>query len=197
MAAISHQTIRLSEGKHTSPHHGACVMELASMLAGEPFTDHPASGCPVIGSFLRAYNDSIDDERRQDLYACASAVVGTRSSSEVHSARAARLTAWATEHRERRRRRPFPVPSRLRRVRPARLPTTEATGAAAVRAISKHDDGTHAEVLALIAELVAIDASMHTRNASRSLTAATSRAPGSPAAIPVRRRDARRSRSVR
>ena len=27
------------------------------MLAGEPFSDHPESVCPVIGSFLRAYND--------------------------------------------------------------------------------------------------------------------------------------------
>ena len=36
------------------------------MLAGEPFSDQPASVCPVIGSFLRAYNDSIDDGRRQD-----------------------------------------------------------------------------------------------------------------------------------
>ena len=27
------------------------------MLAGEPFTDQPESVCPVIASFLRAYND--------------------------------------------------------------------------------------------------------------------------------------------
>ena len=49
------------------------------MLAGEPFTDHPASVCPVIGSFLRAYNDSVDDGRRQDLYEYASKVVGSRT----------------------------------------------------------------------------------------------------------------------
>ena len=35
------------------------------MLAGEEFTDHPASVCPVIGSFLRPDNDSIGDEHRQ------------------------------------------------------------------------------------------------------------------------------------
>ena len=28
-------------------------MELASMLAGEQFTDHPACVCPVLGSLLR------------------------------------------------------------------------------------------------------------------------------------------------
>jgi hypothetical protein len=47
-----------------------CVMELASILADEPFSDHPRSECPMIGSFLRAYNDRIDDGRRQDLYGC-------------------------------------------------------------------------------------------------------------------------------
>ena len=29
-----------------------CVMELASMLAGERFGDRPVSVCPVIGAFL-------------------------------------------------------------------------------------------------------------------------------------------------
>jgi len=41
MGPVTHQTIRLSRGKHSSPEEGACVMELASMLAGEPFSDHP------------------------------------------------------------------------------------------------------------------------------------------------------------
>ena len=53
MSPVSYQTIKLIKGKHSGPDAGACVMELASMLAGEPFTDHPASVCPVIGSFLR------------------------------------------------------------------------------------------------------------------------------------------------
>ena len=61
MSPVTHQTIKLGKGKHSSPEEGACVMELASMLASEPFSDHPASVCPVIASFLRAYNDSVDD----------------------------------------------------------------------------------------------------------------------------------------
>ena len=103
MSHVTHQTIKLSKGRHNSPQEGACVMELASMLAGEPFSDHPASVCPVIGSCLRAYNDWIDDRRRQDLYAYASKVVGTRSSQEVQRARAARVTAWVGEVARRRR----------------------------------------------------------------------------------------------
>jgi hypothetical protein len=63
-------------------------MELASMLAGEDFTDHPQAACPVIGAFLRAYNDCIDDAERQDLYAYAAKVVGTRSTFEVECPRA-------------------------------------------------------------------------------------------------------------
>jgi hypothetical protein len=75
----SHQTVRLSRGKHRDPTQGVCVMELASMLAGERFSDRPRSVCPVIGAFLRAYNDRVDDARRQDLYVFAAEAVGTRS----------------------------------------------------------------------------------------------------------------------
>src|SRR5581483_11954225 len=101
MSSVTHQTIKLSKGKHASPEDGACVMELASMLADEPFSDHPASVCPVIGSFLRAYNDSIDDERRQDLYAVASRAVGSRGSIGVQRERAEVLTEWALEMQRR------------------------------------------------------------------------------------------------
>ena len=65
---VSHQTVRLSPGRHGRPEDGVCVMELASMLAGERFSDRPRSVCPVIAAFLRSYNDQVDDRRRQDLY---------------------------------------------------------------------------------------------------------------------------------
>jgi hypothetical protein len=131
-------------------------MELASMLADEPFSDHPTSVCPVIGSLLRAYNDSIDDDRRQDLYAFASKVVGSRASDEVHRARAGRLVAWTREG----------TGGRLTRLRrrlevsrsvPLDVHRLEAAGTQAVRSIRRHSDQTHAQVLALIDELLAID----------------------------------------
>ena len=77
MPQVSYQTIRLAKGKHQSAEQGACVMELASMLAGESFTDHPQSVSAPIASFLRRYNDVLDDRRRQDLYPYAARVVGT------------------------------------------------------------------------------------------------------------------------
>ena len=154
MSPVSYQTIKLSKGKHTSPDDGACVMELASMLSGEPFTDHPASVCPVIGSFLRSYNDSIDDSRRQTLYEYASRVVGSRACQRIQQARADRLNRWAAEMS---RTRPiWFLRSPLRAVGRLRKPPADAVGTYAVHAIPRHTDQTHASVLALIDELLAM-----------------------------------------
>ncbi len=153
MSPVSYQTIKLSKGKHVSPEDGACVMELASMLAGEPFTDHPASVCPVIGSFLRSYNDSIDERRRQSLYEYASRVVGSHGGHRVQEARAQRLTAWAEGmHRTRR---TWFLRSPARALTRLRKPPIDAVGSYAVRAIPRHNDETHAAVLALVDELLA------------------------------------------
>jgi hypothetical protein len=70
-------------------------MELASMLAEEPFTDRPATISPVIGAFLRTYNDGLDDGRRQDLYPLASLIVGTAGSRAVERERASRCLGFA------------------------------------------------------------------------------------------------------
>jgi len=45
MTSVSHQTIKLGRGKHSSPQEATCVMELVSILAGEPFSDHPYFVC--------------------------------------------------------------------------------------------------------------------------------------------------------
>jgi hypothetical protein len=69
-------------------------MEIASMLAGEPFTDEPRSVCPVVAEFLRTYNDQVDDERRQDLYAYAALVVGTCEGAPAERRRADLCMEW-------------------------------------------------------------------------------------------------------
>jgi hypothetical protein len=152
MSPATHQTIKLGKGKHSSPDDGACVMELASMLAGERFTDHPESVCPAIGSFLRAYNDSIDDARRQDLYAYASRIVGSRSSTAVERARADRLLTWARERHPRRVARL--LPARMRSLASQRRPPADAAGTHAVHAIRRHTDESHVAALALVNELL-------------------------------------------
>ena len=87
MVPASHQTVRLARGRHRSAADGACVMELASMLAGERFTDHPRCVDPVIAAYLRALNDRLDARRRQTLVPYAPAVVGTRGERRERRAR--------------------------------------------------------------------------------------------------------------
>src|ERR1700749_568530 len=93
--AVSHQTVRLGSGRHPRPGNGVCVIELASMLAGERFGGRPPSVCPVIGPILRAYNDNVDDVRRQDLYRFAADAVDTRRDYRVQRRRAGAGLGWA------------------------------------------------------------------------------------------------------
>jgi hypothetical protein len=162
MTHASHQTVRLSQGKHRDPDHGACVMELASMLAGEPFSDRPRCVDPVVAGFLRTYNDGIDDRRRQDLYPLAAEVVGTRSVRAVQAERARMCLRWAqARHLEGRR-----GPRRLLPLRPL-LPDgrlgDDAAGTLAGRVAVKHaskrrTEGAHEAALAFVRELIALGA---------------------------------------
>lgn len=127
------------------------------MLADEPFSDHPQCVCPVIASFLRDYNDSVSDERRQDLYRYAAMVVGTGASIEVQRARAEHLAAWSTEIHQRRYATFLPAAIARALSRLLRPPGgIDALACYALRSIRDHTDETHAAVLALIEELVAI-----------------------------------------
>jgi len=65
------------------------------MLADEPFSDRPRTTSPVIGAFLRTYNDGLDDERRQDLYPLAALIVGTAARGAVEEERVSRCLAFA------------------------------------------------------------------------------------------------------
>ena len=54
----------LGRGKHRNPKKGACFMELASFLAGEKWSDHPACTHPLIAMLARAVNDLTADHSR-------------------------------------------------------------------------------------------------------------------------------------
>jgi hypothetical protein len=162
MTQASHQTVRLSQGKHRDPDHGACVMELASMLAGEPFSDRPRCVDPVIAGFLRTYNDGIDDRRRQDLYPLAAEAVGTRAVSSVQAERARMCVRWAQARHDLVRR----GPRRLLPLRPL-LPDgrlgDDAAGTMAARiavkqACKRRADGAHEAALAFVRQLLAVGA---------------------------------------
>lgn len=153
MNPITHQTVRLSRGKHARPEDGACVMELASMLAGEAFTDHPKSVCPVIGSFLRTYNDLADDRRRQALYPCASKVVGSRGSKGLIQARAEYLECLLAELKLRRRPWTRWVPRCFRDIGRTGI---ELIAARTARLIAIHGDELKVNVSEVIDDLLAV-----------------------------------------
>jgi hypothetical protein len=173
MAPINYQTIKLSRGRHSSPEHGACVMELASMLAGEGFSDHPRSVSRPIASFLRGYNDLLDDARRADLYRYAALTVGTASSRTVEDARVVRMLAWADALWEQRASRSLLERLRFRRARKDRSAEPEPAGTYAVHAIGKVSDLSHVAALTLVDELIAISASASVVPAPMASAAAT------------------------
>lgn len=155
MQEARYQTVKLSKGRHSSPANGVCVMELASLLAGEKFTDHPSSVSPSIASFMRTYNDLIDDARRQDLYALAAKCVGTAGGEAVEVFRASRLVAWGDEVRRQSFWGRVLGPLRRRTVRRLNLAPREAARYAAT-SMRKASDEIHASVLALVDELIAM-----------------------------------------
>jgi hypothetical protein len=151
--SVSHQTVTLARGKHASPRSGACVMELASMLAGEAFSDRPAAVCPIVAAFLRAYNDAVDDRRRQDLYRYASAAVGTRASADAMRRRAQRCL---DELRALRR---WPLGTLTApRALPESLPAMERLAARLAREIHASGIGSHARALRVADALIATGA---------------------------------------
>ncbi|NYD43193.1 hypothetical protein [Nocardioides panaciterrulae] len=68
----------LSRGKHRNPRRGACFMELASVLASERWSDHPACTHPVLAELARSVNDHTSDRHRGDLLPLVPSVIGLR-----------------------------------------------------------------------------------------------------------------------
>jgi hypothetical protein len=80
---MSHQDVQppdllpiLSPGRHRSPRTGACFMELASLLAGERWSDHPACTHPLLAALARHVNDHTSDAGRQRLAELIPSVIG-------------------------------------------------------------------------------------------------------------------------
>ena len=149
--STSHQTVRLSAGRHDSPDDGACVMELASMLADEPFSDRPRSVSPTLASTMRGYNDGLDDARRQTLKRFAAAAIGTagdragekRRRELIRAAMAEQSTArgfWAGVARLLDAAEPYQYACKLGR-----------------RVAADDDDVLHARMLVLLDALVAVE----------------------------------------
>jgi hypothetical protein len=87
--------VRLTAGGHSSPREGVCVVELASLIANEEFSDRPQCVCPVVGAFLRGWNDRAPYAERQRLSPYAERIVGSRGSRSVTRERRDVCLRWA------------------------------------------------------------------------------------------------------
>lgn len=66
LGTLPRKPFNLDAGDH-SARRGACFTELASVLAGEPFSSSPECVSPVIRRFGITLNDRLPDEKRQRL----------------------------------------------------------------------------------------------------------------------------------
>jgi hypothetical protein len=153
---VSHQTVRLARGKHAHPAEGVCVLELAAMLAGEPFSDRPSSVCPVIAGVLGVYDHAVDDETRQGLFAYAAAIVGTRGPDALELARAERALAVAAEAAAQRQRRWRSWFGRSPAVPGETSLQPEALGAEVARSLLADGDRGRRTTLELVDQLIAL-----------------------------------------
>lgn len=83
----------LSRGKHRSARQGACFMELASYLAGERWSDHPACTHPLLAALARDVNDYTSDAGRARLVELVPSVIGLIGSDLRLDARIALVCA--------------------------------------------------------------------------------------------------------
>ncbi len=88
----------LSSGAHSAPNGEfmACVMEAAAFVAGEPWSDHPGCTRPVIGAFMRGWNDSLpsDEDRTRLLLPFVPAIVGTKGLAALEERRSLMAADW-------------------------------------------------------------------------------------------------------
>ncbi|MCK5945532.1 MAG: hypothetical protein KAI24_26315 [Planctomycetes bacterium] len=78
----------LQRGSHPSRDDGMCAMEMVAWLAGEAHSDEPQCACPVLAAMVRACNDVMSDEaRNQHLRPLVPQLVHSRRTAAVERAR--------------------------------------------------------------------------------------------------------------
>jgi hypothetical protein len=76
MGQIPDQMPVISRGRHLEPEDGGCIMEIASLLAGERWSDAPRCTHPLLAAVARLVNDEVGDETRQKLLPLVPDLVG-------------------------------------------------------------------------------------------------------------------------
>jgi hypothetical protein len=90
------ELITLAHGAHNSRSEGVCAMEAAAWLAGREHTDHPQCVSPVIGGFVRYWNDALptDEDRNRLLKPLLPIILETKTSSKAEVERAWMAIDW-------------------------------------------------------------------------------------------------------
>lgn len=68
----------LARGRHRTPRRGASLTEVASLLAGEPWSDRPDCVHPLLADLARLVNDHVSDACRPELVTLAPALADRR-----------------------------------------------------------------------------------------------------------------------
>jgi hypothetical protein len=86
----------LKSGSHSGPDAGACILEAVSFVAGEPWSDHPQCVSPVIGAFLRNWNDNLptDADRERLLKPLIPKIMNTRADAATEERRSYLALDW-------------------------------------------------------------------------------------------------------
>jgi len=87
------ETMKLSTGSHKSIDDGACIMEMVSYMADEPWSAHPPCACPILTTYAIRLNDRFNDEHRQSMKEFIPLLIGTRETDQIKIARK-RLIRW-------------------------------------------------------------------------------------------------------
>jgi hypothetical protein len=88
----------LGRGSHKDIDDGCCLMEAVSFVAGEPWSDHPKCASPVIGAFMRRWQDDLGDDPRQTLKPYVPRLVGSKGSDEIEQQRGWMCATWLIRH---------------------------------------------------------------------------------------------------
>ena len=89
------EKLSLKAGAHM-PDSTFCILEAVAFVAGEPWSDHPECACPIIGAFLRSWNDFLptDADRDRLLKPLIRDLVGSKSTKKVEQKRALLCADW-------------------------------------------------------------------------------------------------------
>jgi hypothetical protein len=118
---------KLRAGHTRNPAGGACAMAAVNWLVHGKHSDRPKCACPVVGRFVMAGNDAMDDDDRQRLLPYLHRIAGSRSPEYAQSRAAiivsAALRIWAPKWLDDA---GLPIPARQLRELPDHVSAQEA-----------------------------------------------------------------------